>query len=590
MQPQLSDEPATESFKDLDFPNVTFRRAWKDLVEVNNTLTNLREVLNVPSYDDLRNVENKAPAYPSASKLKAIMARGTLWAALASDTPDEGQVFAPDDGRIMVIMGCFDLLWGVISVAQCSTFAYLRRSFPPRLWADIFRWVEYLHPIHGRVLRSDDPTTMDPAFAIFKALDCVSRSESDMERIVLETPVILPIFLDCWLHYPVYVNPNSPDKVAHCTLIIKAMAQLYRKLKGDLARSVLLADLRRLCGGRNVSLWRKIGSQTAYLAGLKPDSRFEWMWASHFELARNLTGQPAFVCEVIPTRVVSTVIAAARQCLSRRQWYEGAKEAAGLLHGLIRMSDDHRTLVRIIHAGVLPFIREIGITSRSPGSRHITSLSSHIAASFWLPRSLRALRAQIPDLRPDEVGVHDMSRPLDNYDEVLAAYGHALKTYYNVRDQWKYSMPCMRLKGPHNRAVRVCPCGKVFYCSAACQRERWGSHRSSCTPDPWGMEGKITLEDVVHINTAAQRYLDENREAITKDSAHLPTLLHDGLTATLTLNFCQDGNPAHVVHVHNITHDMPGRRTMFVMVRFWLGGQQCTERMPFSFDLTERSR
>ncbi|KAL1701473.1 hypothetical protein EV121DRAFT_294245 [Schizophyllum commune] len=276
------DEPADKEFI---FPNATSRRAWKDLVDMNNTLTTLRKVLGVDSYDIIGSVANKVPGYPAVTKLKAIMNRGNIWAALASDTPAPGIVLTMDDGRIVVIMGSFDLLWGVISIAECPTFAHVKNALPLRLWGDVFRWVAYMHPLYGNVVPVADDDELDIAFAMFKALDCVARIGSELERILLETPSILPIFLDCWLHYPSYVNPHRRDAVADCPLIIAATSRLVKDLDSDLVYSVMISDLLRLCRGKNQVVWRLIGEQTHYLATLEPDYRVEWYWERHFELA-----------------------------------------------------------------------------------------------------------------------------------------------------------------------------------------------------------------------------------------------------------------------------------------------------------------
>ena len=198
-------------------------------------------------------------------------------------------------------------LWSIHELAKANKLCGpLLAKLPPDIWEAVVRWLEFIHPMHDHLRpskREPSPTNVTTCFA--KLFDIILRVRvGPCEKILLENPRAVLLFLDYWLCLPKYMGEPSPATAEPCTTLIIYMFLLLDRNRDATLESLVVADLVRLVGGSAATFWRLFAKQTAYLAQLPFEPAWPLVWEKHFELATRLCSVPELQCLVMPRTVI----------------------------------------------------------------------------------------------------------------------------------------------------------------------------------------------------------------------------------------------------------------------------------------------
>lgn len=471
---------------------------------------------------------------------------------------------------------------------QCG---FLLQKLPPGLWPSIVRWQEFMHPMHDRLRPSRAmPTPSNVIDCFTKPIDIVVRLKNGIlgEQALLENPRAGLLFLDYWLFFPQYVD-LAPDAAAEpCATLVLYMFLLMDRLQDATLKSLLVADLLRLCGGSATAFWRLIGRQTAHLAQQPFVLAWPMVWEKHFELAAHLASAPELQCPVMARPVFAAVVAAGRRCLTMDAWHEGAVQATRLLCTFCAISVDSRTLVRAIDAGAIELVWEIG---RAGAGYDTSYFASHVASSLSLATVVRAAARRYGHILGFEEDPDWIDRG-ENVKLIRRAYHTHYPDYYQGRKKkdWKSAMKCQNAQGPHNKTVRICGCGEVFYCSGSCQRMHWDAlHGALCSGnEPWRMNGRVSLNDILYLTMHV-------RDCIRRSQAQLVGLMaqkrlgpNQQFTITTDLSDPLAGQSGSV-DMYDI---VPNSSREIVRVKVWfrVGGIRRLQSLPLTYRIDDFRR
>ncbi|KAI5826275.1 hypothetical protein K523DRAFT_249350 [Schizophyllum commune Tattone D] len=226
--------------------------------------------------------------------------------------------------------------------------------------------------------------------------------------------------------------------------------------------------------------------------------------------------------------------------------------------------------------------------SRTVPSCDVQSLTSHIAAGAHFPDVFRAIRAQHRRFALDDsaLGRPRYGRRINSYDELATEIDRIESAARVAREIRKGQFHCHNEMGPHNREVRACPCAKDFYCSGSCQRMNRHLHRGSCDPkNIWGMDGRLSVKDAMHIYGIASLFLQDHRDAISRAMRTLDKQMGRVGLATLTLNFAYDGSQAYEFEIRHVNPLLVPGRVVHMWVKMHLGGRLHIWDLPWSMAL-----
>lgn len=465
-------------------------------------------------------------------------------------------------------------------------YAPFKQEFPETLWEDIFRWVDYLHPMHGRC-EARDVCGINVVAGVNRAFEALSRLRVEGWHVALKIPVALPFLCDAWLNFDVYGTDEEDSLgMARVARIVGAMNWLHHHLPeaGDVARAAFTTNIRLLCRNDNSRLWRRVAKQIEYLTKLAPLQEFEYVWAGFFRITAWLSGLTELRVFRFSRATLASVFAGVRHCLTRSEWHGALEDASVLLYRMVALGDNNKTLMRALRMGLIALLRDIWLADPNCDAQ---SLASHIAASARLPTVLRVIcgGSRLEDGMDQAGETSDLPRQIANYEDLLLAICDARDTARTVRQQWKTIMTCTHRIGPHDSEVRACSCGMAFYCSSTCQRMSWPTHREECTRnDPWGTDGNLNLTDAVYLCTSARLFINKHQDDINAACRALATRAEPVMLATLTLNFTYDGLPPYEL---DIAKEQPPEeeRVVYVWLKFLVGGQQYVRCLPWSISL-----
>ncbi|KAI5891837.1 uncharacterized protein SCHCODRAFT_02669104 [Schizophyllum commune H4-8] len=288
----------------------------------------------------------------------------------------------------------------------------------------------------------------------------------------------------------------------------------------------------------------------------------------------------------MPRSLLASVISAAKHCLTRSEWHEDAVEATRLLLTFCGFSFDSRTLVRAIDAGVLDLLWEIG---RCNAKYDTLPLAGHIAGSMGLATALRAAKrayGRILDFL-DMDGI-DRGRSIAIIRE---AYALHYRSYfgYRQRKDWKKYFSCHNAQGPHNSTVRICACGRTFYCSGSCQRMHWyARHRSVCSGyEPWSMKGRVSLNDAlflaVHVRERIRQWQPNIVKMIAPDIDRLRPNEQFSITVDISDPLVQKTGDVYIEDVAPYSSS----DVVLIKVCFRVGCVDRIQPMPFTYRLAD---
>ncbi|TRM66461.1 hypothetical protein BD626DRAFT_425843 [Schizophyllum amplum] len=449
-------------------------------------------------------VSTDALRTPLNKKVKSIVGRGHALCLLEGDPPFAATAQELSDNE--------ECLRGVLTALGAVGIIYNRRhgelatliDKPPIPLDNLFSWIDFIHPIHRRTMpsHSSGHNVVSAVSSLLSALLCCTNAY--MAVFVQESPRVMLLTLDIWLHYPTYLRGAAGGHATAAVSISRAMLGLFIQVSDGLSLAVLITELMRLLDGRPQRLLRYIAAQTRSLERLEISPDAPYVWDEHFAAALLVLTNPNFDGILVHRRSLQPIIANAQRCLSdfENPNYRGATESATrILCHLMTNTLDYRNTVRAVEAGVFDFMMKLRVRAKDLPS--LIRLEGHIMDSFWLSSVLRAFYRRHKDI---------LDSPL--MDDVVPEYGKAVlptfalrwNTYREVMKEskeWKSLLPCgNRDMTRHGLEVNPCICGDIFYCSKLCQRDDWNAgHRGECcrANNVWGLQDVLTLEDSVFL-------------------------------------------------------------------------------------------
>ncbi|TRM56501.1 hypothetical protein BD626DRAFT_519416 [Schizophyllum amplum] len=482
------------------------------------------------------------------------------------------------------------------------------------MWPHALKWLAFFHPGDGRIRA---PTTAPNLHFVLTNLAIVYLSifgatRGHAERLLVERPDMLHPVFDLWLRFPRYVPPVARqsffDPIKPIQNILKAVSYMRNIVAGwddshvqrrarsmpisaQDARDIFIRELRRHIRGKG-GLHVHFAKQNRYLTELSmPSQLAKNVWYRHFELQAQILNLPAFRLDVSPRSFLTSVVSAGDCCI-QRGLYECAARAVSIISLVCEASGSNRTLIRSIEAGAYTLLLNAGNISEkdhhvSVGFSHRLSLGLAQRSVLRTFHRLHGDRYVPPDqITGDPTQASDAETVLYNY-----CYRYTLYAAVYKRGGGLSQVPCSDVETSLHTppAVRICPCGDVYYCSEPCQRTHWQAiHREACcaADGPWGLHGIISLSDIVYLNVEA--YLCISRRP--------PEIVTGVLEA-----HAQGKQPIVVIEA---THVYPGVylsvrsveadefpdptepvREAFVEARITLGRTQHVRILPFTFDI-----
>ncbi|KAL1741740.1 hypothetical protein HDZ31DRAFT_66630 [Schizophyllum fasciatum] len=491
--------------------------------------------------DDLRNLAQELagdiPFSPGTTRQSALatMLRilnsktNPAFASLMSDPPPGILDYDSDIvGLIVASFSVFAISCMASEVPQNHVLAAPVRA----LWPHTIKWAAVLHPARRRVRYSSDGAA-DPGRKVLIGvivqiyLNIVHSEPAHVKPFLHDSPDAVAQALELWLRFPKYIAQSDPDAANWAHSLGLSVADLYELLidpEGSPTaedRTLFLDSLRATIGTER-TLQRAVYLQTDFLRGCAMPVSLSHgeVWREHFRILLRLICLPEFWPAKVPRKAITSVVSAAQHCIAQPETQKAAFSAVRLVAGLCCITGSNRPLVRAVDAGIFEVMYRLGHSSEN---FDLSDFVQHMCAGLVQPRLIRAFRrrGRLPPSarkgpRPPKATWHDVVSAYEKYSDL---YSTSKGT-----GGWRRFMQCQNDMGPHDQTVRICPCGRVYYCSGSCQRMHWRAmHREECLEDdgPWNLKGAVSLSDVVFVSDIVSWHISDFRQTIAKQIARL---------------------------------------------------------------------
>ncbi|KAI5886351.1 uncharacterized protein SCHCODRAFT_02555216 [Schizophyllum commune H4-8] len=471
---------------------------------------------------------------PALLKLKAILAKGTAFKLLDEDFLRPDLPWEMDGFQVDVLTQAMSAYSLYIEVSSLPEYSSLRATKPMEL-ADVFRWIDIVHPMNGRLIPTPEkPTYGAMVTSIAGLLSSITRKkDGDFAQLAWKDPHAITLVMDLWLYYPRYLQHYSEDLTETATTItVSALATLENLAATEDGEKYFVTRLLAMVGGRPSRILRLIAEQTAFLDSINIKSRWSFVWKIHYALVDQLSESSEFLGVDAPLCFFESIVVGWRRCLEKptdENMAAAAEQATNAVGNFIMMALSTTNLRRAIRAGVYDAFFDV---QRAWGKEKKESalyggIAQHLANSLTIASILRAFHRRNADLlQPPEKPDARRSFIEKRFESLLSTYRIMWQQYTDARKAptWKRLFPCNNVHADvHEAEVRACACGQAFYCSKKCQREHWkASHRETCWHQDgvWGFEGDITLDDAIFLFESALRVIKRNEDKMAKDLAH----------------------------------------------------------------------
>ncbi|KAL1701448.1 hypothetical protein EV121DRAFT_282626 [Schizophyllum commune] len=363
------------------------------------------------------------------------------------------------------------------------------------IWPHIVRWAAFLHPARNH--RDAARDTFDIAQAYLVVLEEMMSPVNTTKVFLHANPDLITQSFELWRYLPrmhaFYTKTSSASTHVQrafyrtiwlATTLFKILAS---KMNAASSRDrALLCECVNIAMPRRQTLYRLIAPLTHCVAQLDMDpSTALNMWRSHLGLLFGIVELPDLAPSTIPRSAFRPVILAGKRCLRLHDTRHGGYWAIRLVDILCRSTADNRPFLHALEEDYLGLFIDF---------------EKYTGAEYDHTDFARVIRI-----------IHPLpATPMNLMKDVtwrLAAFAHKnylsmYETEYGSRGTWRTHISCSNERGPHNRAVNICPCGDVVYCSGSCQRMHWELvHRTQCCRDngPWGLHGAFSLNDVTFL-------------------------------------------------------------------------------------------
>ncbi|TRM56733.1 hypothetical protein BD626DRAFT_413194 [Schizophyllum amplum] len=467
----------------------------------------------------------------SCLEIKAILDRGRAFPlltqeySLSSLDESDRQLGGPFVKAVTNELHALTLLYDVCEYKEYHPLA----SYSPVSLEDIFRWLDFLHPMNGRLLPT--PTTSDYIEILVKVellLEYLFRSPNDvLVDYLCDNTHSMRMIIDLWLHYHCYVSPKS----RYAQVLAFGLSR---------AASLLHQDLGRVTGGQEVfaeqllaleahsrrRVLRCLAMHSRFLQQLRNlEFRYEKIWKMYFVFVSDVLHLTKFHAVIAPKAFVDAFNSGLLH-ITRFPEKQGMNDGASIAFGALRSLFHVINLRRLIARGMFPVL----VKCERTWSRGLTLEGHGCDMTFGDQLSFRLVAVSV--LRAFHARHSDLLQPVvrdtfieDRFKGLLGVYRTIWPQYLHLREtqSWKWNIPCANRSesAQHEPNVRACAqCGRVFYCSKRCQREHWREkHREECTRSYgiWGYRGQLTLEDAVFCIMLAQYSLRRDRNQIKQE-------------------------------------------------------------------------
>ncbi|TRM58466.1 hypothetical protein BD626DRAFT_438114 [Schizophyllum amplum] len=447
-------------------------------------------------------------------KVKAILNRGIAFSLLDDDFQNTAPSYESDSVHVCAIIECLSSFSLWYEVTGRPEYASLAQKKPLEL-AEVFHWVDLIHPMNGRLIRTTGyERVIGTLTGLFATI--TRKRIKEFVQFAWSEPHAITLILGLWLNYPTYIELGTEDSTGVAGTGTIAALALFEALDEEEAGEALVVEqLLRLEGGSRRRVLRRIAEQTDFIRQLDLHSSWRFLWKIHFGMVSTLIHSRQFYDIVAPRALFDSTLAGVRVCLQtpdEEAVVVGVEKAFEMFRFIICNTSHTMNLVRAIKMGVFDVVVDIEhIWGGVEKDHDFGDLDCVLESNLVIPSVLRAFHARHADLL-EPAGRSELRRifiakrfgnVVRSFRTMWAQYTHAKETR-----SWKTIVPCSNTitDAAHEAQVRACPCGEAFYCSDKCQRDHWRvEHRLICHRDDgvWGYGGSLSLDDAVFLTVTS---------------------------------------------------------------------------------------
>lgn len=469
------------------------------------------------------------------SKAKTILARNRAFSLMQNEPPEPNQGDARDNAMVCITVTTFGTLALWFEVASRPEYASLAKNLPVPLDL-LLRWVDFVHPIHGRTtqpkyLTGNHEQVITCVGALL--LSMARKKVVPFVRVAGASAHDVHLILDLWLHYPRHMaDAESGHSETSGTLLLTMIEMVEGLVNDEVRYTAFVSGLRRAGqrrGDHGRHVLRSIAEQTVFLQNFSmPSLEWRWVWELHFKVAALVTQLPFFYGVRIPRQVFRRIFGGVRYCLEYGEDADGDSEmehavesAANFLTGLLTNTNQSISLARAIEVGLYGLVEDVKHVYGSD-TPYVGYIENHLLNGLSIFTVLRAFFRQYgSSFLLDDLCDEDEEGLSDNFLKFRYSFRIQWRTYTYLTETrpWKRLIACSNTHSDaqHELEVRPCPCGEAFYCSRRCQRAHWhAEHRAVCchTNGLWGLQGAINLNDALFLIITANRIITGKRAEI----------------------------------------------------------------------------
>ncbi|KAI4522923.1 hypothetical protein K525DRAFT_255174 [Schizophyllum commune Loenen D] len=469
---------------------------------------------------------------PSFVRVKAILGRGTAFRLLDDDLLRPDLPWEMDGFQVNVLLEAMSAYSLYTEASNLPEYASLRAIKPMEL-AEMFRWVDLVHPLNGRLIPTPGRRTYGPIISSISTMfsSLIRKKEDEFVQLAWKDPHIIALVMDLWLHYPRYLLHYGEElSETICIITASAISTFNGLAATEGGEGYIVARLLAMVGGRHRyrHILRLFSEQIAFIDRINIRSKFEFFWKLQFALVAAMVQSSEFAGITAPLCFFQSLLIGYQRALGQpdnETMISLSADAAEILDRLVCMAINTTNLRRAIRAGVYGVLFDVERTW-GKGDNLFSASVNHLESSLTIASILRAFHRQHGELlHPPEQPDARRSFIEDRFKSLLSTYRMVWQQYTKAKSvsTWKLLFPCNNANAvTHEAEVRACPCGEAFYCSKKCQHEHWKtSHRDQCrrADGVWGTQGDITLGDAVFLFESALRVVVCNEEKMAKELA-----------------------------------------------------------------------